>query len=54
MPIAALADKRVRDEFLQWRDNLAKRSPRQADYAYAVLALILSWAKGRGTIDVMK
>ena len=52
MPIAALADKRVRDEFLQWRDNLAKRSPRQADYAYAVLALILSWAKGRGTIDV--
>jgi hypothetical protein len=52
MPIAPLADKRVRDEFLQWRDNLGKRSPRQADYAYAVLALILSWAKGRGTIDV--
>lgn len=52
MPIAALANKGARGEFLQWRDNLAKRSPRQADYAYAVLALILSWAKGRGTIDV--
>jgi hypothetical protein len=26
--------------------------PRQADYAYAVLALLLSWPTGRGTIDV--
>jgi integrase len=52
MPIKALGDKRVRGEFLEWRDGLAKRSPRQADYAYAVLALILSWAKDRGTIDV--
>ena len=52
MPIAALADRGARGEFLRWRDDLAKRSPRQADYAYAVLALILSWAKGRGAIDV--
>ena len=51
MPIAALADKGARGEFLSWRDELAKRSPRQADYAYAVLALILSWAKDRGAID---
>ena len=51
MPIAALADKRVRGEFLEWRDKLARQSPRQADYAYAVLALILSWAKDRGTIE---
>jgi integrase len=52
MPLSLLADKRVRGEFLQWRDNLAKRSRRQADYAWTVLALILSWAKGRGTIDI--
>ena len=52
MPIAALANKGARGEFLSWRDGLAKRSPRQADYSYAVLALILSWAKDRGTIDV--
>jgi integrase len=51
MPLAALADKRARGTFLEWRDELAKRSPRQADYAYAVLALILSWAKDRGTIE---
>jgi hypothetical protein len=52
MPISLLADKRVRGEFLEWRDRLARKSPRQADYALAVLALILSWAKDRGTIDV--
>jgi integrase len=52
MPIAALADKRARGTFLEWRDDLAKRSRRQADYAWTVLALILSWAKGRGTIDI--
>jgi hypothetical protein len=33
MPLSLLADKRVRGELLQWRDNLAKRSPRQADYS---------------------
>jgi integrase len=32
-------------------NNLATRSRRQADYAWTVLALILSWARGRGTID---
>ena len=52
MPLSLLTDKRARGVFLEWRDALAKRSPRQADFAYAVLALILSWAKDRGTIDV--
>jgi integrase len=28
------------------------RSQRQADYAWTVLALVLSWAKGRGKITV--
>jgi hypothetical protein len=52
MPIKLLADKRARGEFLEWRDRLAKKSPRQADYAFAVLALILAWAKDRGTINI--
>lgn len=52
IPIAVLADKQVRGEFLEWRDKLAKASSRQADYSYAVLALILSWARDRGTINV--
>jgi integrase len=51
-PIKFLADKRIRGEFLDWRDTLAKRSRRQADYAWVVLARVLSWAKGRGKIDV--
>ncbi len=51
LPLTALPDKRARGKFLDWRDRLAKKSPRQADYAWTVLALILSWAKGRGRID---
>lgn len=50
MPIAALADRRVRDEFKSWRDRLAKASRRQADYAFTVLALILAWAYDRGRV----
>ncbi|EAQ29842.1 putative integrase [Erythrobacter sp. NAP1] len=47
-PIEALADRRTRGEFLAWRERLAKNSRRQADYAYAVLARVLSWASNRG------
>lgn len=47
-PLAALSDRAARGEFLAWRDKLAKKSRRQADYAYTVLALIISWAYDRG------
>ena len=49
-PIKALDDPRARSEFLDWRDQLAKASLRQADYAYGTLARILSWAHNRGLI----
>jgi hypothetical protein len=32
-PLAALTDKRTRGEFLAWRDRLALKSKRRADYA---------------------
>jgi integrase len=51
-PIEALADRKARAEFLEWRDRLARTSLRQADYAYGTLARILSWALKRGLIDV--
>jgi integrase len=51
-PIKALADPRTRAEFLEWRDRLAQTSLRQADYAYGMLARILSWAHHRGLIPV--
>jgi len=49
-PIKALDDPRSKAVFLEWRDRLAKTSLRQADYAYATLARILSWAQDRGLI----
>jgi integrase len=50
LPIAALADPRVRGEFKAWRDRFAA-TPRKADYAWTTLARILSVAKDRGLIS---
>lgn len=50
MPLGALTDRRVRGEFMAWRDRLALRSRRQADYAWSVLARVLSWALDRGLV----
>lgn len=50
-PIEGLKSKRARVIFSEWRDRLAKRSLRQADYAWAVLARCLSWAVGRGLVE---
>ena len=51
-PIKVLADRRVRGDFLEWRDQIAKSSPRQSDYIIAVFARVLSWALDRGMISV--
>jgi hypothetical protein len=51
MPIAALEDPGVRGEFKRWRDGMAA-TPRKADYAWTVLARVLSVAKDRGRISV--
>ena len=50
LPLSALSDRRTRGVFLAWRDKLALSSRRQADYAWVVLALTLSWALNRGLI----
>ncbi|CAA2144284.1 tyrosine-type recombinase/integrase [Methylobacterium bullatum] len=52
LPLGALTDRRVRGEFMAWRDRLAVRSRRQADYAWSVLARVLSWALDRGLVLV--
>jgi len=49
-PNKALADQRTRGVFLDWRDELALKSRRQADYVFQVFALVLAWAKHRGKI----
>lgn len=51
-PIDALRDPRTRGEFLAWRDRNALKSRRQADYAFAVLARVMSWAYNRGIITL--
>ncbi len=50
LPIAALGDRRCRADFLAWRDKRAQGSRRQADYAWTVLARVLSWAFKRGLV----
>jgi hypothetical protein len=50
-PLAALSDRRTRGIFLSWRDRIAESSGRrQADYAWSVLALMISWAFNRGLV----
>jgi integrase len=50
-PLAALTDRRSRGVFLAWRDRIAVGSGRrQADYAWTVLARVLSWAEDRGLV----
>jgi integrase len=49
LPLAALADRRIRDEFKGWRDRFAN-TPRKADYAWSTLSRLLSFSKDRGLI----
>lgn len=50
-PLEGLASKRARVIFSEWKDGLARRSLRQADYAWTVFARCLSWAMKRGLVD---
>jgi integrase len=51
-PLAALTDRRTRGIFKDWRDRIATDSGRrQADYAWTVLARVLSWGLDRGLVS---
>ena len=47
LPIKALNNRRIRGDFLTWRDEIAKVSPKQADYMWSVMRRIVSWAWAR-------
>jgi hypothetical protein len=50
-PLSALTDRRTRGLFMAWRDRYAVNSGRrQADYAWTVLARVLSWGLDRGLV----
>ena len=50
-PLTALSSRGTRAVFMGWRDELALKSRRQADYAWTVLGRVLSWSKNRGLIS---
>jgi integrase len=51
-PLSGLADRRSRGLFMSWRDEIAASSGRrQADYAWTVLARVLSWGFDRGLVS---
>lgn len=49
-PLSAMTDVRTRGIFKTWRERLAVTSRRQADYAWVVLARVLSWGMDRGLV----
>ena len=50
-PLSALTDRRTRGIFKGWRDAIAETSGRrQCDYAWTVLARVLSWGLDRGLV----
>jgi integrase len=50
LPIKALANPSARGIMLDWRDGIAAKHPREADYCLSVLQAILSWAWNRRRI----
>lgn len=51
LPWAALDDRRVRADLLDWRDQWAHQ-PRTADYAMQVLSRVLGWGVDRGLLAI--
>jgi len=50
LPLEALDDHRIRQDFKRWRDTMAQ-TPRKADLAWSVLRRVLSWAKDQTIIS---
>lgn len=50
LSITAMQSPKISDIFYEWRDVMAKTSPRQADYAISVLAAMLTWCGKRGLV----
>jgi integrase len=51
MPLAALEDSRVRKDFLDWREKIARASgAREADNRLSSISAMLTWAVDRGEV----
>jgi len=49
-PVEIFNDRAIRGDIMDWRDDLAKRSRKQADYAVTVLGIIIASIHGRGDL----
>ena len=49
-PLDAINDPKIRRRFLDWRDRMAERSPRQADQTLGLLHIVLEFGRDRGII----
>lgn len=49
-PLEAMEDPRIRVDLLEWRDEMATKSPRQADAVFGVLRIIIEFGRDRGLI----
>ncbi|MEM7621257.1 MAG: integrase, partial [Pseudomonadota bacterium] len=49
-PLEILEDIRIRKDILQWRDQLAKRSAKQADYAFSIFRRLVQFGVHNGEI----
>lgn len=49
-PLEAIDDPKIRRRLLDWRDDMGKSSPRQADATFGVLRIILEWCRDRGLL----
>jgi len=53
MPLSALEDPRVKKEFLDWRQNIARESGfREADNRLSAISAMLTWAVERGRLTI--
>ena len=53
MPIAALEDGRVKKEFLDWREKVARESgPREADHRLSAISAMLTWGVDRARLTI--
>lgn len=50
-PLDAVEDPKIRRRFLEWRDDMARSSPRQADAVLGVLRIILEFGRDRGMLS---
>jgi len=51
LTLVAMASPKISGHIFDWRDLMAKTSPRQADYAVSVLSAMLKWGVSRGAIS---